>query len=227
MSRPHVPPRRSDRDITPEIFEKHLLWLKGQGYQTLRLSDLERHAAGTKPAPKSSVVLTFDDAYADAWVYAHPLLKKHGMTAVLFIPTAFPTMSVLKRLTSEYGGSITDTHTIERGLDGFLSWGEIKAMASSGVWELGSHTLTHRAFHPETPYGRMEDELVGSRQAIEARTGQPCAAFAWPLGTGRSRWAVSSASAATASPSPRKRAATVRNGPSPTRRFMVRQTAVS
>ncbi|MBI5883904.1 MAG: polysaccharide deacetylase family protein [Elusimicrobia bacterium] len=221
----HVAP---DRDITPETLEKHLLWLKGQGYRTLRVSDLERHADGTKPASEKSLVLTFDDAYADAWVYAHPLLKKHGMTAVLFIPTAFPTMSSLKRLTSEDGGSISDTRTLERGLDGFLSWGEIKAMASSGVWELGSHTLSHRSFHPETPYGRMDDELVVSRQVIESRTGHPCPAFAWPWGQVVPEWAVCLGKCgyrvAFAS-----EAGLNETGTDPLRlgRFMVRQTAVS
>ncbi|MBI5625074.1 MAG: polysaccharide deacetylase family protein [Elusimicrobia bacterium] len=181
----HVAP---DQQVTPKAFEDHLRWLKERGYRTLRLSDLEQHVSGAKPAPARSLMLTFDDAYADTWVYAHPLLKKYGMTAVLFIPTAFPSITPVQRLTGADGGSIADTHTMERGFDGFLSWGEIKAMGASGVWEFGSHTHTHRCFNPETAYAPFEDELIVSRKTIESKTGQPCFAFAWPWGQVVDEW---------------------------------------
>ncbi|MFA6317286.1 MAG: polysaccharide deacetylase family protein [Elusimicrobiota bacterium] len=182
----HVAP---DRAITPEVFETHLRWLEEKGYHTIQLATLEAHVAGTAPVSEKSLVLTFADAYGDNWVYAHPLLKKYGMTAALFIPTAFPTLSPLKRLTSEDGGAIADTRTMEHGPDGFLSWGEIKAMAASGVWELGAHTHTHRCFKTERPYASFEDEILLSRQTVERQTGFPCSAFAWPWGQTAEDWA--------------------------------------
>jgi hypothetical protein len=36
------------------------------------------------------VLLTFDDAYRDFAEHAWPVLRSHGLPAVLFVPTAFP-----------------------------------------------------------------------------------------------------------------------------------------
>ena len=42
-----------------------------------------------KNIPEKSIVLTFDDGYADIWIYAYPLLKKYGMCGTVFINPDF------------------------------------------------------------------------------------------------------------------------------------------
>ncbi|MRT32352.1 hypothetical protein FGX01_00105, partial [Xylella fastidiosa subsp. multiplex] len=42
-----------------------------------------------KPVPHKSIVITFDDGYLDNWVYAHPILQKYHMHAVVFIVTSW------------------------------------------------------------------------------------------------------------------------------------------
>jgi hypothetical protein len=39
--------------------------------------------------PRKSIVITFDDGYLDNWVYAHPILQKYGMHAVVFVVTGW------------------------------------------------------------------------------------------------------------------------------------------
>jgi peptidoglycan/xylan/chitin deacetylase (PgdA/CDA1 family) len=49
---------------------------------------LTAHAAG-EPLPRRSVVITFDDGYADFADHAWPVLRRVGLPAALFVPTAF------------------------------------------------------------------------------------------------------------------------------------------
>lgn len=49
------------------------------------------HAIDQKAVlPKRSVLITFDDAYADFADNAWPILQRFGLTATLFVPTAYP-----------------------------------------------------------------------------------------------------------------------------------------
>ena len=73
----HVRPGAGMIATTPEHFEDQLRWLAKNGYTTLTAAQFARHLQG-EGVPRKSVLLTFDDGYLDNWVYAYPLLKKHG-----------------------------------------------------------------------------------------------------------------------------------------------------
>ncbi len=180
----HVAP---DREIAPEDFERHLNWLQSKGWRTAGLSELEAHLAGLHPLPARTLMITFDDGYADNWVYAHPLLRGRGFNAVLFPVTGQLRRRGL-RATSREGGAIHDTHTGERSPEGFLTWEELRAMVDSGTWEAGSHTHTHRGWHREGGSFDMADELASSRRALEHALDRPCHALAWPWGEYNADW---------------------------------------
>jgi peptidoglycan/xylan/chitin deacetylase (PgdA/CDA1 family) len=57
---------------------------------------------------------------------------------------------------------------------------ELRALSASGV-RLGSHTLTHPSL-PELDDRALRDQLVRSREDIEAITGGPCDLLAYPFG---------------------------------------------
>src|SRR5688572_13461447 len=67
-------------------------------------------------------------------------------------------------------------HDIPRTLD----WPEIQAMRRAGL-TMGSHTKSHVSLPAESA-DVVADELEGSRQALEARLGEPIAHFAYPGG---------------------------------------------
>jgi peptidoglycan/xylan/chitin deacetylase (PgdA/CDA1 family) len=114
-----------------------------------------------KDVPLRSVVLTFDDGYLDNWVYAYPLLKKHGLHGTIFVNPDFvdPTELLRPNLVEVWNGqtSMRDLPT-----SGFLSWQEMRAMESSGYIDIQSHALTHTWYfssaqimdfhHPGDPY---------------------------------------------------------------------------
>lgn len=143
-----------------EAFEQQLIAIKEKGLTTISLNQLHDYMVKSKPIPSKSIVLTFDDGYADIWVFAYPLLKKYDMCGTVFINPEF----VDKR-----GGF--KTHYANNGQidgldgDGFLSWDEIKKMDEEGVVFSESHALTHTWYpisnkiidfrHPEDSYTWM------------------------------------------------------------------------
>lgn len=73
--------------VSPTRFAEHLEVLR-RGYRPSRLSDLCRglHSGSLQPG---SVVITFDDGYADNLYQAKPLLQQHSVPATVFV-TAGP-----------------------------------------------------------------------------------------------------------------------------------------
>ncbi len=177
-----------DREITPSGFERQLRWLRDSGFQCLSSHQLLAHLRGTNPAPKKSVVITFDDGYADNWVYAFPLLKKYQARAIIFVVTGSLNTTSRCRMTSPEGGRILDTRSAERAEAGFLNWDEVKNMVNSGLVEIGSHTHTHRDFIGNSTYKDLAQELRQSRLAIETHAKFPPALFAWPWGEFKNEW---------------------------------------
>jgi len=77
------------------------------------------------PKPRKYCVLTFDDGYRDFYAVAWPILKKHGFTATMFLPTGF----------------IGNERNALNGKD-CLTWNEVQALAQNGT-AFGAHTVSH------------------------------------------------------------------------------------
>ncbi|MBI4346483.1 MAG: polysaccharide deacetylase family protein [Elusimicrobia bacterium] len=180
----HVAP---DREVTPAGFERQLEWLAVNGYRTLTADELHAHVTGKARAPERSVALTFDDGYADNWVYAYPALRTRGFTAQVFVITGRIGEGA-PRPNAGQGGRLADTITREREPEGFLRWSELSAMSADGTFEIGSHTETHKDFVRERPWADLDGELSRSREAIERRVKRWSGALAWPWGDYEAEW---------------------------------------
>jgi glycosyltransferase involved in cell wall biosynthesis/peptidoglycan/xylan/chitin deacetylase (PgdA/CDA1 family) len=74
---------------TPRTFERQMRWLAASG-RAVCLAAVLAARAGEEPLPAGAVLVTFDDAYADFGERAWPVLRRYGIPATLFVPTAFP-----------------------------------------------------------------------------------------------------------------------------------------
>lgn len=74
---------------TPEAFARQVAWLAAD-YHPIALADLLARLDGGPALPRRAVLVTVDDAYACFAEHAWPVLRAHGVPAVLFVPTAFP-----------------------------------------------------------------------------------------------------------------------------------------
>ncbi len=116
-------------------------------------------AATLQPDP---VVITFDDGTADLAELATPVLERHGVPATLYVATDFVDRS---RPFPDDGVA--------------LSWGALGDMASTGRWQIGSHTHTH-ALLDRLHEDQIADELDRSMALIGEHLGRPPAHFAYP-----------------------------------------------
>ncbi len=70
-----------------EDFEAQLQWLQAEGYETISPTQLEAWFFDGAPLPKKPFMITFDDGYMSNYIYAYPLLKQYGFSAVIFSVT--------------------------------------------------------------------------------------------------------------------------------------------
>ncbi len=61
-----------------------------------------------------------------------------------------------------------------------MTWDDVRAMIAHGV-AMGAHTMSHPVLTRVSPT-RARAEIAGSKACIEAETGQPVTAFAYPNG---------------------------------------------
>lgn len=160
--RPHIPDESYSQDaydITPELLEKELSYLKNNGYTTVGPSDLESYLkSGTTSPVENPVILSFDDGWRNQYTYAFPLLKKYGLTAIFYIYT----------------------NPIDNNSPHFLTWDMVKEMQEAGML-IGSHTLTHPLFR-EIDVKEAKKEISNSKRILEKELGIKIDAFASPFG---------------------------------------------
>lgn len=147
--------------VAPEVFESHLEAMSTAGYRGVSLDEAETYLRDGRDLPKGSVLITFDDGFLDNFVYAWPLLEKHGHKATVFavtnkIVTEDHPRPTLKDVWEGFVGmnelpqaNIQGPRSGRDGLrvrtDLFFSWKEARMMESSGVVQIAAHTHTHRS----------------------------------------------------------------------------------
>ena len=146
----HVP------TVSTRTFERHLAFLARGRYRVVGLQEILFGLGEGRPLPRRSVVITFDDGYAETHEVAWPLLKRFGFSATVFVATA------------------------EVGWPGFATWNQVAEMAKDGL-TIGCHTR-HHSYLPLVGEDRLPEELVESKREIEARIGRPVTLLSYPVG---------------------------------------------
>ena len=148
-------------DVILKDFRKQLDWIKSAGYETLTMDEFIDIVQSGKEFPKRSILITFDDGYADAYAYAVPELKKRNMKATFFISSWY-----LNKITKGYP---------------YMKDSEVKELANDPLFSIGSHTIKHVHLDKiETEY--QIKELNASKEYLEKLTGKPIRALAYPFG---------------------------------------------
>lgn len=154
--------------VDPAEFADQMDYLDSEGYQLLTAAGVaERQASGTA-LPHRPLVLTFDDAYEDFYTAALPVLRKHGFSATLFVPT----------------GCVGRTAWFNAFMGGedhpMMSWAALGDAATEGV-EIAAHSHTHPHLDL-VPGSVVRDEVNRSRGLLEDHLGVPVEGFAYPFG---------------------------------------------
>ena len=190
----HICERPDSLTVTARQFESQIRGLAESGYRTLGADEFDDFMAG-KPVPRKSVLLTFDDGYLDNWVYAHPILEKYGMKAVLFTITGLIGDGPVRAHFGEgkpLPPAYTHREAKERMFSGnaddvILRWSEIEEMIKSRTFEVHSHTHTHTRWDltcstPQEKTERFYDDMLASRQTLVEKLGGVSRHLCWPQG---------------------------------------------
>lgn len=150
------PGRRAPFCVPAETFERQMAWLARTG-RACSLAQLRGFLGGRRNLDDGAVLVTIDDGDPSVAEIALPILRRHGVPAVLFTLAGRP--------------------------EGFrvLEDAELRRLADAGV-DIGSHSLTHRSM-ARIPVEEAVREARDSRRRLEDLLGRPVTAFAYPFGT--------------------------------------------
>ncbi len=150
--------RRYEMNVAPEHFSEQMAWLAAAPYPVIPLDA----AAQGEPG----VAITFDDGYADNLQHAVPILTRHQFPATIFVVSGHLGSTLPREQEPESGRLMTPD--------------ELREATAHGI-QIGAHT----AHHPRLatlPPASQEQEIVTSKQDLEALLNTPVTAFAYPYG---------------------------------------------
>lgn len=116
--------------IPAEKLEKHFIYLRVKGYQSLTFTDLEQFMKEGSPLPRRPVILTFDDADQSFYDRALPLLRDYGLNATVFVPLAY----------------MGKTNIWDKGNDRIMAPETIREVATRERTGIGLHSFLHRSY---------------------------------------------------------------------------------
>lgn len=154
-----------------EMLDAHFAWV-ARSYRNVLPGEALRPR-------RLNVCLTFDDGYFDFYAVVYPLLRKHGLRAVLAVPPALIRGAVdsprADRLAMESDDALAHP---SRG--GCCTWGELQEMAASGLVAVAAHGFTHRRL--DQAEADLATEIDVAKTALTRRLGRPVESFVFPYG---------------------------------------------
>jgi peptidoglycan/xylan/chitin deacetylase (PgdA/CDA1 family) len=143
-----------DQELFVKIddFKAQMKYLKDNKYTPIFLSEINEAYNYDKP-----VIITFDDGYEDVFTNGYPVLKSYNFKANAFI------------ITSYIGNKV------------YITADQIKEMSSSGVFEIGSHTVTH-PYLPKLSNEKLDEEFKNSQSTLQSLLNKKVTTLAYPMG---------------------------------------------
>ena len=90
--------------VNVNTFERHIIFYK-KYYNVINFEDLFDFQK-IKELPWNSLIITFDDGYKDILINAVPILRKHGVSCTIFLPTDWVGRSEVPWWDEYFRGSI-------------------------------------------------------------------------------------------------------------------------
>ena len=145
--------------LWPEQFEAQMEYLAAEGYTTITIDEMMDALENGTSLPEKSVIITFDDGYADNYEYVYPILKKYGFKATIFLIYDF---------TNAYPN--------------YLTWDQVAEMKASGLIHFESHTMTHANLAELTSVDELRHEIADSHDLLSEKLGYDMHYIAYPGG---------------------------------------------
>jgi peptidoglycan/xylan/chitin deacetylase (PgdA/CDA1 family) len=153
--------------ISVDLFREQMAFLAASGYTIAEAATVLRQwRAGTPPAP-DTILLTFDDGFANNFHLAFPILQHYKFPATIFV------------MPSALDGKVESLRNSWH--DEYLTWDQARAMQESGLIQFGCHSATHRRLRGLSSVV-LQEETEGAKRRLEDGLGRPVETFAYPYG---------------------------------------------
>lgn len=148
--------------VSPAVFAEHMAYLD-KHHEVIPLIKAINALQQGEALPEKSVVITFDDGYANILHNAHPILAKFGFPYTVFINP------------QEIGSNNQQ-----------LTWEQVTAMHNDGV-TFANHTLDHLHMLDNSQtdknwLARVWDNVEAAEESLSAKIGQSHKYLAYPFG---------------------------------------------
>lgn len=167
------PEIRDGLSISPAMLRDQMANLLQRGWVNVLLE--ETIGSATPRFEEKTFALTFDDGYQDNYFHAAPVLEDLGLRATVYVVNSmidsdkpFPWLQL----------GASDSHEPE---DLHMTTDQLLDAKVRGVFEYGSHTLTHPLLSTLTSEEAWR-EISESKTALESRLGDPVTTFCYPAG---------------------------------------------
>jgi peptidoglycan/xylan/chitin deacetylase (PgdA/CDA1 family) len=165
--------------LTPEEFESHMAFLAKHRFRSLSLDEYILYNSGGATPPERSVLVTFDDGYADNFYHALPIAERHGIKITLFLCTGL----IEGDIQSTHGDLSPESKANKEKYPDLwkpLTWSEVRLMAERGVG-MGFHSHSHQNLGRMDAADVIEDLRAGLSLLNDKLRARP-KAFAFPGG---------------------------------------------
>jgi peptidoglycan/xylan/chitin deacetylase (PgdA/CDA1 family) len=139
------------------LFERQMDFIATRGYETVFVKDVVARYEASGPVPAQWLVLTFDGGYPDFYAIVYPVLRRHRFKATLFVIAA------------------------DVGVEGGLSWEQLREVSARGLVEIGSHSYDHVADECLS-LDDAREEKARSKAVLETHLGTRILSYAYPYG---------------------------------------------
>jgi peptidoglycan/xylan/chitin deacetylase (PgdA/CDA1 family) len=153
--------------IPTEIFSEQLHAVRRLGWEFISAQTFLDGLRDPATLPEKSCLVTFDDAYTSTLEIAAPVMKDIGCPSVVFVP------ALLVGGTNVFDKDIEPTETL-------CSWEQLRRLSQFSC-SAQSHGLKHQKLS-SLPPGARREEIIRSREIIEANLGTPVNMYSFTYG---------------------------------------------
>lgn len=133
-------------DCTAKELEDQILWMKDRGANFVGIQQIYDRLKSGQRLPSNAVSITFADNYLGFKRLAWPILKKHQIPVTMFVHT----------------GHVGSTKGRPK-----MTWGDLKELKKSKLFEIGSQTVTHPADLSKLTVSQIDTEFTSSWSHIQ------------------------------------------------------------
>lgn len=163
--------------VSLKVFSAQMKFLVDNNFNVIDLDDFLEIKKNKRQIPPKTIILTFDDGYANNYINAFPIISKYSFKAVISVITEY----IDKNIPFPWLNQSLLEEEDDKKLKLPLSMKQLKTMNDHGL-SIASHTRSHRSLSRLDKRDVMM-EIRESKKNLEDSLGKKVKYFTYPYGS--------------------------------------------